>query len=522
MRSYRFTRRSFLAGVGGAFGLKTLLGNLEAAAAGAAPPPRFLMTHWPVGTIRYNFLPQGSGTSYTTSRIIKPFEDAMLREDMTVLYGLTHSGLNANGGGGHEAGTPFSTTGISSPGTRSNGGEGDDATAGGPSFDQIFLKRVPALQRSGIGYVNAICDARVDSRETSTQCLSYSYTMRSVAANSGGMLNEATPLLPELSPVQLFMNLFAGFMPGGATDGNMDAARRALQARKSVLDYAMSELNEIKLIAPSAEAPKIDAHTDAIRAIETDLADRIANGDFGAPDGCAVPTQPDSSLVGKTGSRNDYGNPGTTTADQDIHESIGNAHAGIIRAAFQCDILRVATFQWSPGTNHVSFSGLYPGSNQIYMHHPLSHRITNRNDVMSAAPSGENGDIVEFLTNVQTWYNEKTAAILNTFKNATDVNGANLLDYTVIPYITEVAETTHSRSPLAAMIFGGKALGMQGGQFMNFESGGGGFGGGRHMNDLWMTVAQAYVGSDPLSAFGEDSFYKQGVGPIDELWLPPA
>ncbi|HEU5073770.1 MAG TPA: hypothetical protein VFU02_06345, partial [Polyangiaceae bacterium] len=81
-RSYRLARRSFLAGIGGAIGLRILLRNLEAGAQDAAPPPRFLMTHWPVGTIRYHFLPTGSGTTYTTSRILQPFEDAGLREDM--------------------------------------------------------------------------------------------------------------------------------------------------------------------------------------------------------------------------------------------------------------------------------------------------------------------------------------------------------------------------------------------------------------------------------------------------------
>jgi hypothetical protein len=67
MQSYRFARRSFLAAIGGAFGLEILLRNMESAAQGAGPPPRFLMMHWPVGTIRNQFIPNGSGTLYTTS-----------------------------------------------------------------------------------------------------------------------------------------------------------------------------------------------------------------------------------------------------------------------------------------------------------------------------------------------------------------------------------------------------------------------------------------------------------------------
>ena len=97
MRQYRFARRAFLAGVGAATGLKVLLRNLEAGAQALPSPPRFLMMHWPVGTVRYRYLPQGSGRAYVTSPILKPFEDAGLREDMIALYGLTTADI---GGGG--------------------------------------------------------------------------------------------------------------------------------------------------------------------------------------------------------------------------------------------------------------------------------------------------------------------------------------------------------------------------------------------------------------------------------------
>jgi hypothetical protein len=171
---------------------------------------------------------------------------------------------------------------------------------------------------------------------------------------------------------------------------------------------------------------------------------------------------------------------------------------------------------WSPSTNHVSFDGLYPEDpDGAYMHHPLSHRIGNRNDVMTSAPAGQLGSVVEFLANVQTWYNTETAAILDSFKSATDVFGANLFDYTIMPYVTETAETTHSRAPMPALIFGGRALGMQGGQFLNFESA------TRPHNDLWMTVAQTLMGtSDPVGALESEAFVKTRVAPIEGIWAP--
>jgi len=177
----------------------------------------------------------------------------------------------------------------------------------------------------------------------------------------------------------------------------------------------------------------------------------------------------------------------------------------------------VATFQWSPGTNHVSFGGLYPDDpTAVYMHHPLSHRIANRDQVMGVPPnSGEAASIVEFLTEVHTWYNRQMAELFLTLEGAEDAFGGNLFDQTIIPCITEVAETTHSRGPLPALIAGGRALGMQGGQYLNFETQ------ERNHNDLWLTVAQAYFqSSDPLQFLSEEAFYKNGVSPIDGLWEP--
>ena len=60
-------------------------------------------------------------------------------------------------------------TGIAGPGTRAGLPEADDAYAGGPSFDQILLRDVPALQRPGQGYANSIADSRTDFGETAAE-----------------------------------------------------------------------------------------------------------------------------------------------------------------------------------------------------------------------------------------------------------------------------------------------------------------------------------------------------------------
>jgi hypothetical protein len=511
MTSYRLARRSFLAGLGGAFGLEILLGNLEAMAEGATSPPRFLMMHWPMGTIAYHFLPVGSGKDFTLSRILSPF--APLKDDAIILYGLSDYGPQLACGGGSEAGTVLTTTGASVPGCRANGGSPDDSVAGGPSFDQIFLKNVPQLQRPGVGFVNTICDARVDSFETSAQCLSYSYTTRSVLGTTGAPISEAVPLLPSLRPADAYAALFSGFMPGGSSDPNNVKLLRALKARKSALDFSLDELRKIKTLAPTSEVPKIDIHTAAIRNVEQQISDAMN----GLPAFCSVPGAPDPSLVGKWGSSNDSGNPKSATRDDPVLEKIGKAHAAVILAAFQCDIIRVATFQWAPGTNHVAFGGLYPADpSGNYMHYPMSGRVQRPGFYDGPPPSDANElSLFEFMTNVHTWYNQKTADILTTFKNAKDAFGGGVLDSTIVPFVTEIADGSRRRAPKPSLLFGGSRLGMLGGQFLNFPM-------YRPQTDLFVTIAQAYFGTTtPLTNLSSEVFVKTNVGVIDGLWTTP-
>ncbi len=527
MQGYRFARRSFLAGIGGAFGIGTLLRNMEAAAQGAGPPPRFLMMHWPVGTIRDQFIPSGSGTSYTTSKtgpgpgyIISPFDTPDLRPHTIVLHGFNMDGIRGLGGG-HEDGTGFATTGASSPGTRANGGEIDDGCAGGPSWDQILLKNAPALCRRndqgtiiGRGYYNAICDRRVDSYETSTRCLSYGYEQQAISsARPGGTIVENKPHLPEMSPLTAYRDLFGGFASGAAITDR--GALRLLKLRKSVLDYSLRELDRLKTLGPAGERDKIDGHAAAVRKLEAQLSDQIAGGGVTA---CALPPLPDAALTGQTGDllRGDYDDPRTSTSDEATHEAVGKAHAAILRAALACDLARVATFQWAPGTNHVSFKGLDPNDpGTIWMHHPLSHRITDASFFNGPRPA-ENTYVWDAMVNANRWYFQRTAEIIDDFRlqvDPQDPKGGSLLDRLVIPMITEVAEASHTREGHAAIIFGGRKLGMQGGQYRSVS--------GIH-NQLWVTVAQAFLGADAASKLAGEAYVKTGADPIPGLWVAPS
>jgi hypothetical protein len=198
---------------------------------------------------------------------------------------------------------------------------------------------------------------------------------------------------------------------------------------------------------------------------------------------------------------------------------------GVLKAAFVCDIIRVATFQWSPGTNHVAFKGQYPGeAATIYQHHPLSHRIGSADTYVTG--TGRRAE-VGFLTNVQTWYNTQMATILAGWKTTTDAMGGNLLDNTVIPFVTEVAATGHEHTNMPAMLFGGKALGFQHGQYIGPATPPGAASStalNRPLNDLWLTLAQAFglsTGAAPLNAEALVRNTAGWTGPIPGLWTAP-
>ena len=171
---------------------------------------------------------------------------------------------------------------------------------------------------------------------------------------------------------------------------------------------------------------------------------------------------------------------------------IGKLHFDVIRASFQCDMTRVVTFQWSPGTNHVSFQGFYPPDlNAVKMHHPLSHESNNP-------------DVPEFLTRIDTWYSERTCALLMALESTPEVGGSGtLLDNTLVPYVTEVARADHSFNNAPFVVFGGKGVKLNGGRLKKFNP-------KRTVNDMWLACAKAF--DVPLTTLGSSDMY---TGPLD-------
>ncbi len=571
MISYRFKRRAFLTAMaGGGVGLKILLRNNEAAAQGMKSPGRLLVSHWPVGIVA------GSGDSLfaaTSGSVggsagMQPFADAGLGADMTVIKGIS----SPNGAGGsHEGGTPALITGVGCPGTRAGQAESDDGYAGGPSFEQLLLANAATnlkAPNSLLNYQNAGCDTRTDFGEVSTKCLSYSTMKQAVPAGAlSGSGQENIPLMPTLSPVTVYTNVFANFAASAnepeAAACTADTMLTNLASRRSVLDFAKVEIDKLRQMAPSEARMKLDNHFEAIKQMEDSITASIntsypessctgtggaggnmgmggmgaaggrggagaaggAGGRAGAggagggaggaggsgprPMGCMNNMVMPPNVMGTTdpmrGAGNSYGNP-TSGAKEDAPNlaAVGKAHFSVLKAAFICDIIRCGTMLWAPGTNHVGFKGLFPNQpDTVYMHHPQSHKIATSNTTASSTVGGLDGSS-QFLFQVQLWFFKQQAEAMKDWKNSVDGFGNPLLDYTAVPYVTEVLATSHERSRMPAMIIGGKSLGFahnkyQAGQYT--------------VGQFWGTIAQAFNHTSTAAPF---------AAPIGGLWTRPA
>jgi hypothetical protein len=448
--SYTFKRRAFLQSIGAAAGLASFLRGMERAEAQVAAPQRILFYQRPVGTVPQNWFPAGRGPTFESSRILQQF--AALKDRMVVFEDIR---LPSNGsvGGGHERGTVLMLTGQRT--TRLYPGNGgDDPIAEGPSIDQYLANGAPSLQGTAIASLQLASDSRADTPEVSTRNMSYS--------------GAQAPLRPYYQPNDGYQRVFGTLMPGGSTPDNLAALERARAQKRSVLDFALKDLTRLQSLAPASQRVQLDMHAAAIREVETEFDATPLD-----PASCGVATAPPTLSVS---TRTDpySGDHVVAQRDDQVHSDIGALHMSVIKAAFRCDLTRVVTYQWAPGTNHVSFGELWPPNPTLFkVHHTTSH------DAGSA-------DQAEFLTRVEEFYALRAANFLQELAAVQDIaGGGSVLDNTLVPYITEVAERNHTWTRMPFLMFGG--LGLIGNR--RWDNGNAGM---RSSNDLWMAIAERF------------------------------
>ena len=510
MMSYKFARRSFLRGAGALAPLMLpLLRSIEARAAGAAAPLRLLVIQHPLGTNPglTNWVPNATAT---TTNFTLPFESAPftpLQKYMVMIDGLNlvvvaggtppSSGQNTAQGGMVTLMTGVPTIGMVGQA---------DYCAGGPSIDQLLLQKSPVLggptfgSPTPFGSLHLAADIRSERDEVAPRVLSY-------LAPQPGVSDPAVarqPLYPETSPLSTYNRLFGGALPGNSTAGP------GLAHDLSALNYMKRDLARLRSLAPASEKGRLDAYAQAIAQLETSLRAKYA----GVGTGCVTPSVPPSFPYTSTGKQGggvvytdlsgvDYYVAGQPTSHP--HVDLGQTQLRLIKAAFACDLVRVATFMWASGTSYVKFPGTIQGAT-----------VKGNLESTPVYPVAESGDpeTQAWLNQIDQLYSAATSTVLQEFATTPDIDGNMLIDNTIILYVSEVARAwDHNQQNMPVLVFGGKNTKLNGGTFLKVQggplAGQNGAIGNRPFNDLWLALAPAFGVS--LPSLGDKTQY---TGPL--------
>ena len=176
----------------------------------------------------------------------------------------------------------------------------------------------------------------------------------------------------------------------------------------------------------SEDFAKVDAHLEALAAIER----RVGDGSTGAgtPGGlaCQVPASPSGS--------------GYDVQLKNMSD--------IAVSALSCDVTRVMSLQWSYAFSHIKHTWIGLGD-----HHNYSH---------------DGSDRIKELTAIDNWYAKQFLYLLQQLDSVKEGNGT-LLDNTLVVLGRELGSTSHRMDRAPFIIAGGAGGALKGGRFLNFD-----------------------------------------------------
>ena len=141
---------------------------------------------------------------------------------------------------------------------------------------------------------------------------------------------------------------------------------------------------------------------------------------------------------------------------------VGKAHIAVLKAAFICDIVRCGTYAVGARHEPRRIQGPVPRARRPRSTSTTRRATsiqTNTTEAASTVARRSNDERAVPVRSVQHWFFTQQAENLKDWKNSFDGYGNSLLDYTVVPYVTEVRATQHERNNMPGMIIGGKLLG---------------------------------------------------------------
>ncbi len=409
MKPFRLDRRTLLRGAGGiAVGLpflEIMSRSTRATAQAQALPKRFIVFFSPDGSIRENWTPTGTETSFTLSRILAPLQAH--QPHLVILDGVDNTAAKSGLGDDHMRGMGTMLTGTELlPGT-TQGGAGDPAgLAGGISVDQKIARAIGTSTKFKSLELGVLSGSGGDV---------WSYTAYADAN---------APLPPDNNPASVFNRVFSEL-------GTDPTAIQKLRAqRKSVLDAVMDGYGTLAPKLGASDKARMEAHLGEVRDLETRLT-----ATAGVGDSCVKPASPTI----------DY-------KSNDNFPAIGKAQMDLLVMAMACDLTRVGTIQWERSVGDVRFTWL--GATRG--HHAISHDP----DTMT--------DSVEILTQINVWYAQQFAYLLDKMAGIKEGTGT-MLDNSLVFWCNELSRgNVHSHPDMPFVLAGGAGGALKTGRFLSY------------------------------------------------------
>ncbi len=405
-------RRTVLRGLAGIAVPLPFLEIMVPRAAQAAPgPKRFVLFFTPNGTNDYkNFMPQGTGTSFTLGTETEPL--LPLKDKLLVLSNIQDKTAIGQDGDQHGVGMAHALTATKT----AKGASVDDVSTwgGGISIDQRIAQTVGGT-------------TKFRSLELGVQTTVGTEGMGVHPFSRMVYKDRLQPVPSQDDPREVWKRLFSD-LPGGGTavPGVLDQTR---EQRRSVLDFVLQDYKRLGTRLGVRDRAKIESHLTAIREIEGRLAKPTVVTAL-----CKRPAEPSAALMPN---------------DPKQFPEIGKLQMDLTALALSCDLTRVASLQWSWARSDVAMT--WAGAKES--HHTMSHG--------SATPQ---------LSSVNRWYAQQLATFATALSGATEADGQSVLDNTLLWWCSDISfGPLHSFTNLRVFLLGGCGGFFKTGQHIAFK-----------------------------------------------------
>lgn len=431
----RFTRRAFFGGLAAGTALMPFIPITHSEAGGTMFPRRLILFFSANGTLHENWAPSGAGTNFTLSPILSPLEP--YKDKLLILDGLQV--IRQGIGDGHQMGMGSLWTGSQLlPGDFMGGDGGFAGYAGHSSVDQYVAQNLGAATP----YQSLEFGAQTGGANVWTR-MSYS------DANQ--------PVPPEDNPQAMFDRLFSdlGMDPQGI--------EKLKAERRSVIDLVKGDLTALQGRYGGEDRTKIDAHLEAIRAIEM-------RNESEAPT-CDTPTL----------------DLGFDPFDNDSFPEVVQRQIDQMVMAMACDLTRVASLQCSASVSGTRFSWLGHENG----HHDLSHLGDDDQTMLTQ------------IAEVNTWYSQQLLYLLDKLAAVPEGDGT-MLDNTLVVWGNELSRgNSHGNHPVPFVFAGGAGGSLETGRYLDF--------GDTPHNRMLVSICHA-MGLTDTQTFGDND---PGSGGLD-------